>query len=74
LCRLSVEDEWTETAHDMTPSHIGGSMWICLLVNRRDLLPWQRLVGKLPKSPSMKNPDLDVEVAGGQPHGVSHSP
>jgi hypothetical protein len=34
----------------------------------------QRLVGELPGNPSMKNPSLDVEVVGVQPHVARHSP
>jgi hypothetical protein len=37
VCRISVEDEWSETAHNRTPSYDGGSMWICLLVNEKSL-------------------------------------
>jgi uncharacterized protein YndB with AHSA1/START domain len=32
-----VEAKWSETAHDSAPSHDGGSMWICLLVNEKSL-------------------------------------
>jgi hypothetical protein len=34
----------------------------------------QRLSGELPENLSMKNPSLDVEVAGTQPHDARHSP
>jgi hypothetical protein len=27
MCRLSVQDEWSETAHDMAISIYGGPMW-----------------------------------------------
>jgi hypothetical protein len=33
----------------------------------------QRLAGELPENLSTKNPSLDVEVAGVQPHGARHS-
>jgi hypothetical protein len=36
-CRLSVEHEWLETILDRTPYYDGGSMWICLLVNKKSL-------------------------------------
>jgi hypothetical protein len=34
----------------------------------------QRLVGELPENPSMRNPSLDVGVAGARPHDIHHSP
>jgi hypothetical protein len=34
----------------------------------------QRLVGELLENPSMKNPSLDVGVAGTQPHDTHRSP
>jgi hypothetical protein len=40
----------------------------------RDSSPRQRLATESPGNPSTWNPDLDIEVAGGQPHDTSHSP
>jgi hypothetical protein len=38
------------------------------------LLPQRRVAGESPRSPSMRSPCLVVEVVGGLPHGMFHSP
>jgi hypothetical protein len=32
LCRLSVEDEWLESAHDRALSIVGGPMWFSRMI------------------------------------------
>jgi hypothetical protein len=57
LCRLSVEDEWSETAFDRAPSHDGGYMWLFLLVNGKslELRPGRVISGK------WRIPDAKIE-------------
>jgi hypothetical protein len=68
LCTESSDTLYSEVAQTWTP-WCGAS---CPPPTGRT--HWQRLAGELLENLSMKNPSLDVMVAGAWPHDAHHSP